>query len=79
MAYIDDLISNGTNFEVQRKRGSASFRPVTSSDADLDAFQSVVRELRANDGAGYRVHLEHEVSDRGGELVDLVLVTLDDS
>ena len=76
MTYLDRLIENGTNFRVERKDGSASFRPAGNDDADLDAFQSVVRDLRDHAGDGYDVHLEHPVSDRGRDLVDLVLVTL---
>lgn len=77
MSYIDQLIENGTNFKVERKDGSASFRPVSGSDADVEAFQSVVRDLRAHQGDGYDIHLDHKLSDRPGNLVDLVLVTLD--
>lgn len=77
MSYIDNLIANGTNFGVERKDGSASFRPASSAHADLDSFQSVVRDLRANEGDGYRIHLEHPVSDHGRDLVDLVLVTFE--
>lgn len=76
MIYIDRLIANGTNFRVERKESSASFRPTGDNDADVDAFQSVVRDLRANEGDGYEIHLEHPISDRGRDLIDLVLVTL---
>ncbi len=76
MTYIDRLIANGTNFRVDRKEASASFRPAGDSDADVDAFQSVVRDLRANEGDGYAIHLAHPMSDRGHGLIDLVLVTL---
>lgn len=78
MSYIDNLIADGTNFRVERKDGSASFRPAGNSDADLDAFQSVVRDLRANEGDGYTIHIAHPVSDHGRGLIDLVLVTLGD-
>jgi len=77
LSYIDTLIADGTNFQVDRKPDSASFRPASSSAADLEAFQSVVRDLRTNRGAGYNIHLEHILSDRPGSLVDLVLVTID--
>ena len=79
LSYIDTLIANGTHFRVDRKDGSASFRPAGDSAADLDAFQSSVRNLRANEGDGYAIHIEHPVSDHGQGLVDLVLVTLDDA
>ena len=77
MTYIDNLIANGTNFRVERKTGTASFRPAGNCDADLYAFQSVVHGLRTNEGNGYSIHTAHPVSDQGSGLVDLVLVTLD--
>lgn len=76
MSYIDRLIENGTNFRVDRKDESASFRPSSDSEADLQAFQPVVRDLRAHKGHGYDIHIEHTLSDHGDGLVDLVLVTL---
>jgi putative component of toxin-antitoxin plasmid stabilization module len=77
LSFIDSLIENGTNFRVDRKAESASFYPVGNSDADLDAFQSVVRDLRVNEGDGYQIHIAHPVSDRGHGLIDLVLVTFE--
>jgi hypothetical protein len=78
LSYVDNLIANGTNFRVERKESSASFRPVSPSLSDLDAFQTVVRDLRANEGNGYRIHLAHPVRDHGQGLFDLVLVTFED-
>lgn len=76
MSYIDDLIEHGTNFNVRRGDGTASFTPVSGRDEDLDAFQGVVRELRRNEGDGYSIHIDHVMSDRGGRVIDLVMVTL---
>lgn len=76
MSYIDSLIENGTNFRLDRNDKSASFRPASDSEADLQAFQPVVRDLRAHQGDGYDIHIEHTLSDHGDGLVDLVLVTL---
>lgn len=76
MAYINRLIEIGTNFRVDCKHGTASFRPAGSSVADLQAFQPVVRDLREHQGDGYAIHIEHTLSDHGDALVDLVLVTL---
>lgn len=76
MSYINSLIENGTNFRVDRKDESASFRPASESEADLQAFQPAVRDLRAHKGHGYDIHIEHTLSDHGDGLVDLVLVTL---
>jgi hypothetical protein len=77
MSYIDDLIDDGTNFRVDRRHESASFRPLSDSAPDIDCFQSVVRSLRANQGDGYTVKIEHKMSDRGENLIDLVVVMLD--
>ena len=77
LSYIDSLIENGTNFRVDRKDETASFRPASDSEADLQAFQPVVRDLRAHQGDGYEILVEHALSDHGDGLVDLVLVTLD--
>ncbi len=76
LSYIDGLIGNGTNFRVDRKDENASFRPASDSEADLQAFQPVVRDLRAHQGDGYDIHIEHTLSDHGDGLVDLVLVSL---
>lgn len=76
MSYIDRLIEDGTNFRVERKQENASFRPASDSEADLQAFQPVVRDLRAHQGDGYDIHIEHTLSHHGDGLVDLVLVTL---
>lgn len=78
MSYIDRLIEDGTNFRVERRDGSASFRPAGASDDELERFQSVVRDLREHRGDGYDIHIEHEMNDRPGKLIDLVLVTIED-
>lgn len=75
LSYIDSVIENGTNFRVDRKDEGTSFRPVSDSEADLQTFQPVVRDLRAHQGDGYDIHIEHTLSDHGDGLVDLVLVT----
>lgn len=54
MSYIDQLIEDGTHFRVQRSLGGASFSPAGNSDADLEAFQRVVADLRRNEGAATR-------------------------
>jgi hypothetical protein len=78
LSYIDRLIEDGTHFRVERRDGSASFRPAGGSDDELEQFQSVVRNLRDHRGDGYDIHLEHKMSDRPGDLVDLVLVTINE-
>lgn len=76
LSYIECLIENGTNFRVDRKDENASFRPASDSEADLQAFQPFVGDLRAHQGHGYNIHIEHTLSDHGDGLVDLVLVTI---
>ena len=77
MSYIKDLIEHGTNLQVRRGDSTASFTPVRGRDEDIEASQSVVRNLRINEGDGYPVHIDHMMSDRAGPFVDLVMVTLD--
>ncbi|KQT33678.1 hypothetical protein ASG29_06610 [Sphingomonas sp. Leaf412] len=77
MSYIDDLIENGTNFQVRRGEGTASFTPVSGRDEDIEAFQGVVRDLRCHEGDGYSIHIDHLMSDRAGSFVDVVMITFD--
>lgn len=77
MSYIDQMIEHATNFQVDRRNDSVSFSPIDRSDASLESFQLVVRELRANNGKGYIIHRTHAMSDRPGNLIDLVLVTIE--
>lgn len=76
MSYIDELLESGGNFIVQRAEGSASFRPASEKDSDLESFQALVRKLRQRDGEGFRIFREHVTSDRAEDLVDLVVVTI---
>ncbi len=78
MAFIEELLENGGNYIVQRSKGGASFSPVSGKDADIQSFQSLVRRLRERDGDGFEIFKEHPMSDRGGDLVDLVMVTIDE-
>ncbi|PZU06449.1 MAG: hypothetical protein DI606_18030 [Sphingobium sp.] len=78
MSYLDDLIENGTGFQVRRSAAGASFRPTGGSDAEMDAFQAVARNLLRNEGDGYRVANTHKTSDRAQDLFDTVIVTIDE-
>ena len=49
----------------------------TGSDADLQRFQTVAAEIIANAGDDYHVFKIHRSSDRPGDLIDRVLITLD--
>ena len=76
MTYIDKLLERGSQFHVRRSEGSASFTPFSGRDEDIQTFQKIVADLRQNDGDGYMIHHEHVISERKGEFVDLVVVTL---
>lgn len=78
VAFIDDLLESGGNFIIQRSEGIASLRPAGDSDADLESFQSVVRRIRANDGDGFSVMKDHVSSDRPGDMVDLLILSIDE-
>ncbi|MFZ2996986.1 hypothetical protein [Sphingobium sp.] len=78
MSYLDDLIENGTGFQVRRSAGHASFRPTGGSDAEMDAFQTVARKLIRNDGDEYRVANTRRTSDRAQDMFDTVIVSIGD-
>lgn len=77
MTFVDDLLENGGNFILERSEGTASLRPASESDADLESFQVLVREVRAHDGEGFSIVKEHVSSDHPGDLVDLLLLSID--
>ncbi len=76
MSYLDDLIENGTGFQVRRSSGGASFRPTGGSDGEMEAFQAVARNLLRNEGDGYRIPNTHKTSDREHDLFDTIIVTI---
>ncbi|TYC83803.1 hypothetical protein [Novosphingobium sp. BW1] len=76
MSYLDDLIENGTGFQVRRSPSGASFKPTGGSDAEMEAFQAVARTLIRNDGDGYRITNTHRTSDQARDLIDIVIVTI---
>lgn len=78
MAFIDDLLESGGNFIIERSEGIASLRPASDANADLESFQTVVRRVRANDGDGFSVMKDHISSDRPGDMVDLLILTIDE-
>lgn len=78
MAFIDELLESGGNFIVERTDDGASFRAISTRDADLQSFEALVRKLRGHDGEGYRIFGIHESSDAAPH-VDLVVVTIDQS
>ena len=78
MAFIDELLENGGNFIVRRSSDGASFTPASGKDADLQSFQALVRRLREYEGDGFRIFKEHTSSDRAGDFVDLVMITIGD-
>jgi len=78
VAFIDELVEGGGNYIFKRTEGGASLSPASDRDADLASFQNLVRRVRANEGDGYSIHLEHVCSDRPGNLVDLIVLQIDD-
>jgi hypothetical protein len=77
LAFIDELLEGGGNFVFKRTDNGASLTPASERDADLASFQNLVRRVRANEGDGYAIHLEHRCSDRPGDMVDLMILSLD--
>jgi hypothetical protein len=78
MTFIDQLLKGGRHYIAERKTGSASFRPKGSAAADLERFQPVVKQIYESAGDGYSVFKDHASSDRPGNPVDLIILTLDD-
>jgi hypothetical protein len=78
MTFISQLLEGGGNYIMERKTGSATFRPKSSAGADLEQFQSVVRRIRENEGDGYSVFKDYVSSNRPGNMVDLIMLTLED-
>lgn len=78
MAFIDDLLESGGNFIIKRSEGIASLRPASDRDADLESFQALVDRVREHEGDGFSVLKDHVSSDRPGNLVDLLILTIKD-
>ena len=77
MAFIDELAEGGGNFIFERIEGGASLSPASDRDGDLASFQNLVRRVRASEGNGYAIHIEHVCTDRPGNLIDLMILTTD--
>jgi hypothetical protein len=77
LAFIDELLEGGGNFVFERTDGGASLAPASERESDIVSFQNLVRRVRANQGNGYAIHLEHMSSERPGNLVELMILTLD--
>lgn len=76
LAFIDELVEAGGNFIFTRTEDGASLSPASTRDADLSSFQNLVRRVRANEGDGYAIHVEHVRDERSGNLVDLIVLTI---
>jgi hypothetical protein len=76
--FLDTLLSGGAGYRVTFTSDGASLKPVDDSDAALKIFQSVVSQVEANEGYGYRIFNFHESSDRPGNRVDLLLIKFDE-
>jgi len=77
VAFIDDLFEGGGHYIIERTDGGATLRPASDKPCDLETFQNVVARIRRNEGDGYAIHLDHVCSDRSGNLVDLLILTID--
>ncbi len=77
MAFIDDLFEGGGYYIIERTEGGATLRPASDKPSDLQAFQNAVARVRRNEGDGYAIHLDHVCSDQPGNLVDLLILTID--
>lgn len=78
MRFLDELLDGGAGYSMKRVDGGAVLSPAGQSDAAVTAFQHIVERVRAHEGEGYRIHLTHTDSDRPGDLVDRVVLTLDE-
>jgi hypothetical protein len=76
LSTIDALIEHGTNFRVERRAGSATFKPVDDAASSLEQFQMVVRHLTAHAGDDYAVRLGSKGEKGSNELIDTVVVIL---
>jgi len=77
--FLDALLSGGADHRVSRTSDGASLKPTDSTEEALKAFQSVVANVEANEGRGYRIFKTHESRDRGGNRVDLVMIQFDEN
>jgi hypothetical protein len=77
MDFIQRCLAGGDGFQVRLSKGGASFQPATGFDADLQRFQTVAEEIIAKAGDEYQIFKIHRSSDRPGDLIDRVLITLD--
>jgi hypothetical protein len=75
MTQLETMLAGGPGYEVSRFDGGASFRPIGSAAADLDAFQEIADDLARHNGRGYQVFKDHVSSDHGDGLYDLVMIT----
>ena len=78
LAFINELVEAGGNFVFTRTEGGASLAPASDREGDLASFQNLVRRVRAHEGDGYQIHLEHVSSERPGSPVDLMVLTIED-
>lgn len=78
MSFLRDLLAGGPDHRVIADIGGALIAPSDGSDDALLRFQSVVDQLVANDGAGYRVvkRLTHRSSDHAAGYVDRMVINI---
>ena len=76
MSFLDEILEHGGRFIAERSDRSATFRPVSDRDNDLESFQSAVRRLREHEGDGYTICEDHVSSDHGRQQIDLIVVSI---
>jgi hypothetical protein len=76
MTSIKELLRPGPDHAVEIREGGATFRPNGRSSASLAEFQRIVRLLDGINGDGFQIIIRHHRSTTGGNLVDLVKISL---
>lgn len=77
MSFIESLLEGGSAHKAKQTSGGASFQPVNTSEDALRRFQPIAAEIIERDGDGYEIFKTHTSSDRPGNLIDRILITLD--
>lgn len=75
MTFLANLLAGGDCYEVKLSEETASLTTKNEADA-LDAFQRIADEVLRHAGEGYDVALTHQTSDRPGDLIDAMVLSL---
>lgn len=75
--FISQLLEGGSNYRVKRSGFDVVVEPASSSEAGLQAFQSMAEQILDNDGAGYDLAIRpHQTSDHAIDYYDMLVLTL---